>query len=131
MTQQDPPTPDDALPARPYTSVRVHDGVAYTAGHVPFDRSSGKVLGSSVEEQTAAVLRLIDSTLRTNVGVGIDAVLAFNVYLTDISTIDEVDRAFRAALTQPYPARTTVGISALGRPQFLVEISATAAVHPA
>jgi Putative translation initiation inhibitor, yjgF family len=124
---------DESQPARvsvagrPYSPVRVHRGVAYTAGHVPVNRRTGEVLGSTVEEQTAAVLGLIDTALRSEASVGIEATISARVFLTDMSTIDQVDAAFRTVFTTPYPVRTTVEISALGRPEFLVEVDVIAA----
>ena len=112
MPHDDPATP----PARPYSPMRVHAGVAYTAGHVPLDRATGAVLGVTVHEQTLAVLDALESTLRAGAGVGLESVLTFTVYLTDVTTIDQVDAAFRQVLAEPYPARTTIGISALPRP---------------
>lgn len=123
-------SPDNWKSARPYAAaVAAHDMV-FLAGHVPVDASGGSVMGDA-RAQTVAVLANLDRTL---VAAGLDrnAIVATTVYLTDMGDIDGLDEAFRDYFGPdgPYPSRTTVEISSLGRPDFSVEIAAIA-VSPA
>ncbi|MGI8867663.1 MAG: RidA family protein [Mycobacteriales bacterium] len=113
--------------SRPYSPALVADGWAYLSGHVPVD-ADGATDGADGATQTAAVLRNLDFTL-ASAGAERDDVVATTVYLTDMADIDSVDAAYRDFFgSSVLPSRTTVEISALGRPEFRVEISAVARV---
>lgn len=111
---------------RPYSSGVLAGGLAFLAGHVPVD-ATGKTNGRDVREQTAAVLANLDRTLVAG-GMGRGSVVSTVVYLTDMADIDALDDAYREYFgpAGPYPSRTTVQISSLGRSEFLVEVSAIA-----
>lgn len=111
---------------RPYTAGVIAGGMAFLAGHVPVD-DTGRTVGGDCREQTATVLANLDRTLLSG-GFTRDDVVSTTVYLTDMADIDGLDQAYRDffGAQGPYPSRTTVGISSLGRPDFTVEISAIA-----
>lgn len=110
---------------RPYSPAVVVDGWAYLSGHVPVD-GAGATDGSDGVQQTAAVLRNLGYTL-DSVGCGPPDVVVTTVYLTQMDDIDAVDAVYREFFGEGVlPSRTTVQISALGRPEFRVEISAVA-----
>jgi 2-iminobutanoate/2-iminopropanoate deaminase len=108
--------------SRPYSPATIRGGWIHVAGHVPVDRD-GRTVGTSAREQTHAVLPNIGHTLKA-AGASLRDVVSTSVFLTDIHDIDAVYR--EVISTEPYPARTTVQIAALGRPEFLVEVSAIA-----
>lgn len=117
--------PRNLSPNRPYSPAVVAGEWVYTAGHVPF-RQDGSVGGVTTSEQTEQVLRNLECTLEA-AGAHREDIVATTVYLTDIRDIDGLDLAYREFFGGgPYPARTTVEISALGRSDFRVEISAIA-----
>jgi len=110
---------------RPYSPAVVTDNWIHLSGHVPLDQR-GDTCGGDAAEQTAQVHRNLGHTL-DSAGASPADVVATTVYLTDISDIDDVDTVYRAFFADaPYPTRTTVQVSALGRPDFRVEISAVA-----
>lgn len=111
---------------RPYAAGVVAGGLAFLAGHVPVD-AGGATAGRDAREQSAAVLANLDRTLAAG-GMSRDCVVSTVVYLTDMADIDALDDAFREFFGPegPYPSRTTVQVSSLGRPEFTVEVSATA-----
>lgn len=115
---------ESQVPARPYSPAVIHDVWVHLAGHVPVDRD-GRTSGTSAGEQARVVLQNIRHTLSA-AEADMGNVVSTTVYLTDIHDIDAIDAAYREAFAEPYPARTTVQIAALGRPEFLVEISAVA-----
>ncbi len=111
---------------RPYSSGVLGGGLAFLAGHVPVD-ATGQTAGHNAREQSAAVLANLDRTLAAG-GMGRDSIVSTVVYLMDMADIDALDDAFREYFGSagPYPSRTTVQISSLGRSDFLVEVSAIA-----
>lgn len=115
---------------RPYSAAIVVGDWIHLSGHVPVDRE-GATSGAAGGEQAAQVLRNLEHTLESAGGSRAD-VVATTVYLTDISDIDAVDAEYRAFFADgPYPSRTTVEVSSLGRAEFRVEISAIACLRGA
>lgn len=119
---------DNWKSARPYEAGVLAGGFAFLAGHVPVD-AAGATAGSDGREQATAVLANLDRTLIAG-GLSRDCVVSTVVYLTDMADIDALDDAYREFFDAhgPYPSRTTVQVSSLGRPEFAVEVSAIAVV---
>jgi enamine deaminase RidA (YjgF/YER057c/UK114 family) len=100
----------------------IHGGKIYTAGIVA-DRAAGK----SVFEQTKEILEGIDAIL-AQAGSDKTRILKANIWLTDISTFDQMNKAWDAwAISGKTPARATVE-SKLAAPGYDVEIMIEAAV---
>ncbi len=100
----------------------VHNGTAYLAGQVAFDKA-----GASVAEQTQNILDRIDKYLAAS-GTDKTKVLAAEIWLSDISTFDEMNAVWDAWVPEGNaPARACVEAK-LAAPQFTVEIMVTAAV---
>lgn len=100
----------------------VHGGKVYTAGVVA-DAAAGK----SVAEQTQDILAQIDGILAT-AGSDKSRLLKANIWLTDISTIAEMNSVWDAwVIPGQTPARATVEAK-LAAPQWAVEIMIEAAV---
>lgn len=100
----------------------VHGGKVYTAGVVA-DAAAGK----SVAEQTKDVLAQIDAIL-AQAGSDKSKLLKVNIWLTDITTIGEMNAVWDAwAIPGHTPARATVEAK-LASAQWAVEIMVEAAV---
>ena len=99
----------------------VHGGVLYTAGQV--DAQS-----ADVAEQTKNVLAKIDALL-AQAQSSKSLVLSANIWLSDMTTFDEMNRVWEQWI-DPHnpPARATVG-SALAAPEYKVEIAVIAVVR--
>jgi 2-iminobutanoate/2-iminopropanoate deaminase len=82
--------------------------------------------------QTRQTLANIDAQLR-QAGLSQDCVLKVTVYLTDMGSFGEMNRAYSSFFRGGFPARSCVGVSALPDPEALVEIEAVACrgVNPA
>lgn len=101
----------------------IHNGLIYSAGIV----ADAKV-GASVFEQTQEVLEQIDSLLK-EAGSDKTRILKANIWLTDISTFDQMNKAWDAwAVSGSTPARATVE-SKLAAPGYDVEIMIEAAAR--
>ncbi|MDQ6930884.1 MAG: RidA family protein [Candidatus Eremiobacteraeota bacterium] len=98
----------------------VYNGLVYTAGQV--DSS-----GPDVKTQTQAILTKIDGLL-AQAGTDKSRVLMANIWLSDISTFEEMNAVWeRWTTAQIAPARATVE-SKLAGPDYRVEISIVAAL---
>jgi len=99
----------------------VHGGKVYTAGVV-----ADAAMGKSVFEQTKDVLQQIDEIL-AKAGSDKTKILKANIWLTDIKTFDQMNKAWDAWIVAgKTPARATVE-SKLAAPGYDVEIMIEAA----
>ncbi len=106
-----------------YTEKALHSGAFYSqaiitgdlvfvSGQVPVD-PSGQRIGSTIYEQTCAVIEYIKSILE-EAGCTLDDVVKMNCYLSNLADFQEMNRAFDTYFQQPYPARVTVGVQLIG-----------------
>ena len=79
----------------------------YISGQVPKDPTTGAVKGSSIEEQTAIVLRKIDDLVRRSGGTLKDIVKT-TVFLTDISLFSRMNAEYAKFFAQEPPARSCI-----------------------
>jgi len=97
--------------------------LVFVAGQGPFD-ATGKMLGSTIEEQTRATLENVKAIVEA-AGATLADVVKVNVYLSDLAHFAAMNEVYASFFAEPYPARTTVQAGLLG---FLVEIDAIAAL---
>lgn len=103
------------------SQIVVHGGVVYLAGQV------AENTGPDVYEQTRAVLAEIDRLL-VKAGTSKARLLTATIYLTDMSTFGEMNRAWQEWVDASNPpTRATVATPALAAPQYKVEIVVSAA----
>ncbi|MFI9534435.1 RidA family protein [Nocardia fusca] len=115
----------------PSTSAPLSQGirkgpVLQVSGQLPFDPETGAVVGTTVAEQTAQVLRNITAVLDA-AGASPDDVVMLRVHLTTPAHLHELNEAYAAAVGEPFPARTTVYMQL--PPGLLVEIDALAVLE--
>jgi len=103
--------------------LRVGDFV-FVAGQTPVDPATGKVVGDTIEEQTARVLENIKMILEAAGATMADVVKA-TVHLSDLSLFQRYNTVYATYFPDPKPVRTTVGSQLIG---ILVEIDVIAYV---
>ena len=111
-----------ARPKAPYSPVVVDGDLVYTAGQVGFDEQ-GELVPGGIEAQTRRALENLTACLRA-AGAEPADVLKVNAYLADLGDFAVFNEVYREFFGEPYPARTTVGVSLPGG--LLVEIEAVA-----
>jgi 2-iminobutanoate/2-iminopropanoate deaminase len=115
-------------PANPYSRAIVHDGLVYLSGIVPADLVTGAVVGADIRTQTRAVFAIMARVLDA-AGSDLASLLKVSVSLVDTADFAGMNEVYRELVATPYPARTTVTVAALGRPEFRVEIDVIACVR--
>ena len=83
--------------------------------------------GGDAYEQASAVLKIIEQAL-AKAGATMADVVRTVVYVTDIAHADGVTRAHGEMFADIRPASTLVAVSALVKPELVVEIEACAIV---
>lgn len=117
--------PNRPRPAVPYSPGIKYGNLVFTSGQVGTD-ASGQV-PPGVREQTQNCLDNIQGVLEA-AGTNMAHALKATVFLTDIKDFAAMNEVYRAAFPGDLPARSTVGVSALARPELKVEIEVVAGI---
>lgn len=96
----------------PFSHLTTHNGVAYTAGIIGQDRSTGELTSNNVSEQCELMMENLGVLLSEN-ELTWSQVMRTTVYLTSYDDFNAVNEEYARWLTEPYPARTTIQVAAL------------------
>lgn len=108
-------------PGKRMSEAAIHNGTIYVRGYTAEEN-----MGKSVTDQTKEILGLIDGTL-AKAGSDKSKLLSATIYLTDISTFDQMNAVWEAWVAPGNtPARATVEANLSG-PGYNVEIVVVAA----
>lgn len=110
----------------PYSQGLIANGFLFTAGQIPLDPASGKMVDGGIVEQTDRVMQNLQEVLRA-AGTTWNDVVKTTVYLHDLSHFPTVNEIYGKWLGDARPARSTVQVTALPRGA-LVEIDAIAVI---
>jgi enamine deaminase RidA (YjgF/YER057c/UK114 family) len=121
-------SPEVAEPAPGLWSncIRVGD-VVHVSGMTSRANDGVTIEGKNEYEQAKVIFTKIRNLVEAAGGTMSD-VAKITIYVTDIGQNTEVWRARKEAFTGDFPASTLVEVSALARPEILVEIEAVAYV---
>jgi enamine deaminase RidA (YjgF/YER057c/UK114 family) len=104
----------------------VAGNTVYLRGQVPQDLDTGENVHIGYPAaQTEQVMTNIE-TLLAEAGASVEHVVSCTVYLTDIRHRDQVYQVIGRRLRGVYPVFTGVVVSALARPEWLVEVTVVA-----
>lgn len=109
-------------PVGPYSQA-IDAGTVYCSGQLGTDPSTGN-LEEGVAAQTARAISNIEQVLMA-AGLGLANVVKTSVFLADLAEFPQMNTEYSKRFSPPFPARTTVGASALPRGA-RVEIDAVA-----
>jgi len=111
--------PGRPRPTSPYSPGIRLDDLVFTSGQVGTD-VAGKV-PADIREQTRNCIDNCKTVLEA-AGSGLRHVVKVTVFLTDIADFAAMNEVYRSAFTGDLPARSTVQVAALARPELHVEI---------
>lgn len=107
-----------------YSQGVFHNGVFYFSGQIGLDAKTGE-MPAGFDAQLENVLKNIDGLLSSQ-GLTRENILKTTIFMTDLSQFGKVNEAYVKFFTAPYPARSTVQVSALPKGA-VVEIEVIAA----
>jgi reactive intermediate/imine deaminase len=110
-------------PIGPYSQAVEASGVLYCSGQVPLDPASGELIDGDMAEQARRCLENLDAVC-LEAGTRLDQAARIGIYLTDMSLFAEVNKVYGEYFSEPYPARTTLGVAELPKGA-LIEMDAT------
>ena len=110
-----------------YSQATVHNGVVYVSGQAALG-SDGSIVGENDFEAQAHQVFANLKTVLTAAGSDLSKVFKVNIYMTDMTNFPTIIECREKYLSKPYPADTTVEVTALAIPGLLLEIDVIASV---
>lgn len=108
-----------------YSQGVFHNGVYYFSGQIGLDAKTGE-MANGFDAQLDNILKNIDGLLESQ-KLTRENIIKTTIFMTDLSLFGKVNEAYVKFFKAPYPARSTVQVSALPKGA-LVEIEVIAAV---
>lgn len=108
----------------PYSQAIGSGNFIFTSGQIPFDPKTNQLVGDSISEQTEQCMKNLIAIL-AEARLTVDNLVKTNIFVTDISKFDEVNKVYQSFFTKHYPARSCVEVKGLPK-GVLVEVEAIA-----
>jgi 2-iminobutanoate/2-iminopropanoate deaminase len=108
----------------PYSQGIRTNGLIFVSGQAGLDPNTQELVEGGVAEQTAQVLKNVDSILKA-AGSGLDKVVRCGVFMKDLQEFETMNRVYAEFFPGVPPARTTIQAARLPK-DCLVEIDAIA-----
>jgi 2-iminobutanoate/2-iminopropanoate deaminase len=96
----------------PYAQGIAAGGFLFTAGQVPLDPATMKLVSGTIAEETNRVFENLEAIL-AGAGCRLADVVKTTVFLTDMGSFAEMNGAYAARFGDHRPARSTVQVGAL------------------
>jgi len=114
-----------SLPRLPFLSPGTRAGdYVFVSGQVGAQDDQGKTL-TGIEAQTKQVLELVKRVLETT-GASLNDVVKATVFLTNAEDFAAMNKVYSTYFPKDPPARSTIIVKALAKPEYIVEIECIA-----
>ena len=94
-------------------AVRIGNTV-YLSGQTPLDPKTMELVPGDFEAQTRRVFENLKAVAAAAGGT-LNHAVRVGIYVTDLGNFPTVNKVMAEYFTQPYPARTTIGVASLPR----------------
>lgn len=110
------PIHSDRAPAAigPYSQATRAGNTIYFSGQVPIDPATGELVGGDIAAQARRAFDNLKAVCET-AGGSFEDIVRVGLYLTDLGQFAQVNAVMAEYFTAPYPARSTIEVSALPR----------------
>ena len=96
----------------PYSQGVKANNLIFTAGQLPLNPETGKLVEGGVEEQTRQVMKNLAHILEA-AGTGLDRVVKTTIFTTDLADFATINQVYGSFFAGDPPARSTVQVAAL------------------
>jgi 2-iminobutanoate/2-iminopropanoate deaminase len=96
----------------PYSQGIIADGFLFSAGQAALDPVTGALVGGGIEPETERVMASLTAVLEAAGGSWADVVKT-TIFLVDMADFATVNAIYGRFVSDPPPARSTVGVAAL------------------
>ncbi|MGH8232799.1 MAG: RidA family protein [Rhodanobacteraceae bacterium] len=110
------PVHSDSAPRAigPYSQAVRSGHTLYLSGQTPLDPATGEMVPGGIDEQATRVFENLEAVLSA-AGASFDDVVRVAIYMTDLGNFSAVNEVMKKYFSEPYPARSTIGVAALPR----------------
>ncbi len=96
----------------PYSQGTRTDQMVFTAGQIPLDPATGKMVAGDIQDQTRQSLKNLQAVLEA-AGAGLDSVMKTTVFLQDMGEFKLMNEIYAEFFPDNPPARSAVEVAAL------------------
>jgi len=96
----------------PYSQAININNTIYLSGQIPFDPASMTLVNQDFASEVKQVFQNI-RTVAQAAGGDLQHIAKLTIYLTDLADFAELNEIMQQTFVEPYPARTTIQVSAL------------------
>jgi 2-iminobutanoate/2-iminopropanoate deaminase len=96
----------------PYSQAIRLDNLVFTSGQIGLNPATGELVGPGTEEQARQAFSNLKAVAQ-EAGGSLGNVVKFTLFLTDLSEFAQVNAIMQEFVSQPFPARSTVGVASL------------------
>lgn len=111
----------------PYAQGNIAGGLLFASGQIPLDPETGEIVGSTIEEQTAQVMKNVAAILEA-AGTDFDHVVKTTCFLNDMNDFAAFNAEYAKSFGEVRPARSAVAVEKLPKGA-LVEVEMIAEVN--
>lgn len=111
----------------PYAQGNIAGGLLFASGQIPLDPETGEVVGSTIEEQTAQIMKNVAAILEA-AGTDFDHVVKTTCFLNDMNDFAAFNAEYAKSFGEVRPARSAVAVEKLPKGA-LVEVEVIAEVN--
>jgi len=99
-------------PIGPYSQAKVVNGFIFTAGEIPINPVTGKMVEGDIKVQARQALENLKAVLETG-GSGMDKTVKVTVFLMDLSDFSAMNEVYAEYFGKSKPARSAVQVAKL------------------
>ncbi len=96
----------------PYSQAIIAGEFVFTAGQIPMDPVTGRLLEGDIQEQTRQVLSNVKAVLQA-AGTSLDKVVKVTVFLQDMGDFKAMNEVYAEFFVREPPARSAIQAAAL------------------
>ena len=111
----------------PYAQGNIAGGLLFASGQIQLDPETGEIVGSTIEEQTAQVMKNVAAILEA-AGTDFDHVVKTTCFLNDMNDFAAFNAEYAKSFGEVRPARSAVAVEKLPKGA-LVEVEVIAEVN--
>ena len=111
----------------PYAQGNIAGGLLFASGQIPLDPETGEIVGSTIEERTAQVMKNVAAILEA-AGTDFDHVVKTTCFLNDMNGFAAFNAEYAKSFGEVRPARSAVAVEKLPKGA-LVEVEVIAEVN--
>lgn len=108
----------------PYAQGNIAGGLLFASGQIPLDPETGEIVGSTIEEQTAQVMKNVAAILEA-AGTDFGHVVKTTCFLNDMNDFAAFNAEYAKSFGEVRPARSAVAVEKLPKGA-LVEVEVIA-----